>query len=447
MSIRPVCALAALAAALAVPAAEVELTAKGELVAARGAAVSRLECGKGEDGNLRLSFVLAPEREDEPLTLKVSGLYPRNWIVQENGWQLGKWLDEQLAAGVRLGASRPGVYVVSKMGGQQKPKDWDARWAKLLVQVESTLDHTLQPCYFWAPAKARTEAVPLVVGLHTWSADYRQTDHYRTVLDYAQKQGWAMVGPNFHGPNKTPPACGGDPAVQDIVDAVNYAKAQVKVDSERVYIVGGSGGGHMTLLMLGRHPEIFAAGAAFCPITDVARWHADSLLDHPGRGKHYAKMLEGACGGTPAERPADYARRSPLTWLPRARAAGVPTYVVTGIHDGWKGSVPVGHSFRAFNALADEGDRVGEDDIARIEATQAVPSALAYAGPADPFYSPKNRIHFRRTSANVRFTLFEGGHGGNFPAGLDFLSRQRKGRPADFSLPASGQGREEALGK
>ena len=41
----------------------------------------------------------------------------------------------------------------------------------------------------------------------------------------------------------------------------------------------------------------------------------------------------------------------------------------------------------------------------------------------------------------------EGGHGGNYAAGLDFLSRQAKGRPTDFSLPEKGKAREEALGK
>lgn len=328
-----------------------------------------------------------------------------------------------------------------------KPTEPDPSWEKILVQVKSTLDGTLQPCYFWVPEAAKTNAVPLIVGLHTWSHDYRSTSHYVAVLSYAQKRGWAMVGPNFRGPNKTPPACGGDPAVQDIVDAVNYAKAHVKIDPARVYIAGGSGGGHMTLLMLGRHPEIFAAGAAFCPITDLARWHADSLLVHPGRGKQYAQMLEAACGGTPAEKPEEYAHRSPLTWLDRARKAGVGAYIVTGIHDGWKGSVPIGHSFRAFNALANPEDRVSEADIAAIEETQQVPAALAYDGPGDPFYPERMRIHFRRTSANVRFTLMEGGHGGNFAAGLDFLARQVKGRSADFSLPSAGNGREEALGK
>ena len=85
--------------------------------------------------------------------------------------------------------------------------------------------------------------------------------------------------------------------------------------------------------------------------------------------------------------------------------------------------------------------------IASIEATQAVPEAFRYGGPDDPFYPEKSRIHFRGTSRNVRLTLFEGGHGGNYAAGLDFLSRQVKGNPADFSLPASGKGGEEALTK
>ena len=93
-----------------------------------------------------------------------------------------------------------------------KTAELDPAWAKMLVQVKSTLDGTLQPCYFWAPEAAKTNAVPLVVGLHTWSADYRQTSHYATVLKYAREKGWAMVGPNFRGPNKTPPACGGLPS-------------------------------------------------------------------------------------------------------------------------------------------------------------------------------------------------------------------------------------------
>ena len=328
--------------------------------------------------------------------------------------------------------------------GARAPKD-AAVWQKMLVKVRSTLDQSEQPCYFWAPEKAKSESVPLVVGLHTWSFDYRQVDSYRTVLEQAKKRGWAFVGPNFRGPNSRPQACGSDFAVQDIVDAVDYAKAHVKIDAARVYIIGGSGGGHMTLLMCGRHPEVFAAGAAFCPITDCARWWADSLEKHPGRGRNYARMLVSACGGTPAEKPEEYKHRSPLTFIAAARKAGVPLYIATGIHDGWKGSVPVGHAIRAYNALANEADRISEADIAFIEKTQRVPAALAYQGPNDPFYTDKTRIHLRRTSAAVRFTLFEGGHAGNDAAGFDFLARQRKGQSPDFALPAAGAGTVQQL--
>ena len=188
----------------------------------------------------------------------------------------------------------------------------------------------------------------------------------------------------------------------------------------------------MTLLMAGRHPEVFAGAAAFCPITDLKRWHADSL----SRKNEYAEKMENSCGGTPSEHPEEYSMRSPLTHLHRACAAGLPVYVATGIHDGHRGSVPVGHSIRAFNALADEKDRISEDDIAFIEANEAVPERLAFKG-EDPFYAKHNRVHLRATSAAVRLTIFEGGHSGNYPAGLDFLSRQRRGKPADFTLPAT----------
>ena len=318
----------------------------------------------------------------------------------------------------------------------------------LLRQVKSTHDGTLQPCYFYAPEAAKEKAVPLIVGLHTWSYDWRDLGHYATVYAEAKRRGWAMVGPNFRGANNHPEACGSDAAVQDIVDAVRYAQGQTSIDANRIYIIGGSGGGHMTLLMAGRHPEIWAGCAAFCPISDVARWHADSSLKgHPGRGPGYAKMLEKVCGGTPAEKPDEYRRRSPLTWLSAARQAKVPVYIVTGIHDGWTGSVPVGHSFRAFNALCKAGDSVGEEDIAFIEANQKLPEGLDCGGKDDPFYHEKIRIHFRRTSGNVRLTIFEGGHGGNFQAGFDFLSRQSKGAPVDWTLPAKAKGSEEHLAK
>ena len=315
------------------------------------------------------------------------------------------------------------------------------------VMIKSSFDGTMQPCRFWVPEKAATEAVPLLVALHTWSFSCRDKNNYTQALELAKARGWAMAGPDFRGANKTPLACASDAAIQDIVDAVEYAKKKAKIDPARIYIAGGSGGGHMALVMAGRHPEIWAGCAAFCPISDLARWHADSTLKHPGRNRRYAGMMEKCCGGTPAEKPDEYRRRSPLAWLDGARKAGVPVYVATGIHDGWKGSVPVGHAIRAFNALADAKDRIPEEDIALVENTQAMPPSLAGECAADPFYAAKGGVHFRRASANALLTVFEGGHDINFPAGVEFLSRQRKGAKADFTIPASANGASVELTK
>ena len=317
-----------------------------------------------------------------------------------------------------------------------------AEWEKagMLRMVRSSKDGSEQPCWFWAPEKAKTEAVPLIVAFHTWSYDYRQISNFTTSLEQAKKAGWAMVGPNARGPNWLPQACGSDLVVSDVLDAVEYAKAHAKIDASRIYAIGGSGGGHLTLLMAGRAPEVFAGAAAFCPISDIAQWWRERG-DNGKRVEGYALHIAKACGGSPAEKPEEYSRRSPLTWLARAREAGVPVYIATGIHDGHTGSVPVGHAIRAFNALADEKDRVSDADIDFIEKNQKVPASLAFKG-TDPFYSEAKRIHMRCTSANARLTLFEGGHSGNFPAGFDFLSRQAKGKATDFALPDAAKAAE-----
>lgn len=301
---------------------------------------------------------------------------------------------------------------------------WQARYRTLV----STADGTKQPFYWYDPPCEA--AVPLLVALHTWSENCNWSSPARAAFDYCRTNGWAMIYPNFRGANDRPEACGSDLAVQDVVDTVNWARRMRKVDESRIYVIGGSGGGHMSLLMAARHPEIFAASAAFCPISDIKRWFDDSTARRNG----YEKMIQASCGGTPAERPDEYVRRSPLTYLPQVRTSGPSVYIATGIHDGHRGSVPIGHAIRAYNALAEEADRISENDIAFIESREDVPEDLRFKG-KDPFYGMANRVHLRMTSRNVRLTLFEGGHSGNLAAGLDFLSRQRLGARADMSLP------------
>lgn len=299
------------------------------------------------------------------------------------------------------------------------------------VKVKSSLDGEERPTWFWAPPQPKGK-IPLLVALHSWSYDFRGPRPRDFFFRECRERGWAFLAPDFRGPNKTPKACGSDFAVQDIVDAVEWVKARVPVDADRIYLVGGSGGGMMTILSAGRHPEIWAGCYAACPISDLARWH-DETAAMKNANARYARDLEKACGGTPAEKPTEYAHRSPLTHLAAARAAGTHVDICEGIHDGHAGSVPVGHAIRAFNALADEKDRISEADIAFIERTEKVPEALAFKGEA-PFFGSR-KVFLRRTSANVRLTLFDAGHAGNYVEAIDWLARQRRGAQADWTVP------------
>ena len=299
---------------------------------------------------------------------------------------------------------------------------------KFAIDIPSSKDGSLQKVIYWRPESAAHDAtgpaVPLIVFLHSWSGGFEQGPPWIT---QAKKMGWVLVAPDFRGPNSRPEACASDLASQDILDAVAYARRDARIDDSRIYLVGGSGGGHMALVMAERAPDLWAGVSAWVPITDLAAWHAESKT----RKNNYAKMLEQSCGGAPGPATeAEYRHRSSLFHL--AAAKGVPIDINTGIHDGHTGSVPVSHSLRAFNVLAASEKQISAEDIDFMVREQKIPAALAAETQIDP--EREKATLFRRSSGNARVTVFEGGHESESSSAVLWLSRQRKGQPADFSL-------------
>jgi len=256
---------------------------------------------------------------------------------------------------------------------------------------------------------------PLVVALHTWSHDYRQDDVSAEYFDRCRARDWNCIFPDFRGANNTPAACGSEAAMRDILDAVEWAMDEFAVDPRRIFLVGASGGGHMTLQTASHYPSTWTAVSAWVPISDIARWHRETTE----RGMAYAEHVELCCGGPPGSSAAvdgEYRSRSPLIELWRAHI--VPTDINAGIHDGHggtfggAGSVPVGHSVRAFNELAKAAGRttdiIPEDAIAVIEKEERIPESVTTETREDPDYG--RDIHLRRQSGLARLTLFEGGH-------------------------------------
>ena len=196
--------------------------------------------------------------------------------------------------------------------------------------VASSLDQTPQPLLIGVPeALDPGVPTPLLVGLHTWSADYLQMVGQFAPL--CAQYGWLMVLPHFRGPNldTNPDAvqAGASLAAQrDVVDAVHHLQRHYAVDDTRLYLLGGSGGGHMALMMAGKYPDLWAGVSAWCPVTDLRDWYE--------QGNAYAPHLAAVCGGIPDASAAvdfEYLRRSPRTFL--ANAANTNLQIAHGDKD------------------------------------------------------------------------------------------------------------------
>ena len=298
-----------------------------------------------------------------------------------------------------------------------------------VVEYPATIDQSQQPMLLY---EAKGEgARPLLVGLHTWSGDFKQAGGEAVYARWCIERDWHFIHPDFRGPNWTPDACGSEKAVQDIIDAVEFMKRHHRVDLDRIYLVGVSGGGHASLLLAGRAPELWAGVSAWVPISDIGAWWEQK---RNGNHSKYADHIEKCVGGRPDENEAvalDCARRSPLTYLHRAR--GVNLDISAGVTDGHAGgSVPFTHSLHAFNGIVPEAERIGGRWIDAFYEAQALPRGSEKPEP-DRLYGEKE-VLFRKVSENARVTIFQGKHEIIHHAALNWLAAQRRGKPASWNV-------------
>lgn len=275
-----------------------------------------------------------------------------------------------------------------------------------LIHIPSTIDGVQQPCHVWRATGDKPR--PVVVSLHTWGGAYDQKS-YSFVADGLARN-WHCIKPHFRGPNNQPEACGSPKARQDILDAVDWARANLNVDVDRIYIVGGSGGGHMTLRMIAEAPDVFAAASAWCPIADISQWYHEHVKD--GVEGNYARMIAACLGGKPgsSERvDADAKDRSPRYHL--QQAAGRPLDISHGVLDGKTGSVPFWHSIQAFNVIAEATGSpvVTQQEIDELWNEGKLRNPQPQDTQGDPLYGDRD-IYLRRWAGACRLTIFHGGH-------------------------------------
>lgn len=203
------------------------------------------------------------------------------------------------------------------------------------ILIKSTKDSSIQPSLFY---RSNThEKRPLLVGLHTWSYDrFNQIDN---MLPYAEKYDFNLLLPEFRGSNlKTNPictqACGSDYAKQDIKDTIDYIIENENVDKDNIFLLGLSGGGHMSLLMAGFCPEYFKAIGAYVPITDLEKW--------VNQNAYYRDHVLACCSNDDKEMK----KRSPSNYIENIAKANLKIF-----HGKFDSVVPVSQSLELYEEI------------------------------------------------------------------------------------------------
>lgn len=119
--------------------------------------------------------------------------------------------------------------------------------------------------------------------------------------------------------------------MEDLVAARNWLVNEGISQQDAILLTGWSYGGYITLMGLGKQPDLWAGGMAGIAISDWAMMYEDSADTLKG----YQVAL---FGGTPQEKPEQYRVSSPITYAENIKA---PVLIIQGRNDTRTPSRPI----------------------------------------------------------------------------------------------------------
>jgi dienelactone hydrolase len=111
--------------------------------------------------------------------------------------------------------------------------------------------------------------------------------------------------------------------IEDLVAARLWLVNQGVAKPDAVLLTGWSYGGFITLMGLGKRPDLWAGGMAGTAVADWTMMYEDASAAMKG-------YLAGLFSGTPEDKPEQYRASSPLTYADRVQA---PVLMLQGLHD------------------------------------------------------------------------------------------------------------------
>ena len=197
-----------------------------------------------------------------------------------------------------------------------------------LVHYKS-FDGTMISAFLWVPFNLKRDGSNAAIVIPHGGPTGQTVDSFSRAAAALATRGYICIAPNVRGSTgygmkfekmNHQDLGGGD--LQDEVYAAKFLEGTGYVDSKKIGITGGSYGGFMTLMAIGKTPEIWAAAVDQFGIIDwrTMLQHSDPFL------QEYEKSLL----GDPEKDKEVYDKTSPITYI---RAEKAPLLVLQGEND------------------------------------------------------------------------------------------------------------------
>ncbi len=234
---------------------------------------------------------------------------------------VGGWRE---AEGAPLPAGAPVFYTITITATYPVTYGWPCTDPNL---GKTVMAEVMEPAGFYTGT-----LTPLLIVIGGWG------DTYHTAImdwqDLADSRGWLLASAQIRNEEcplwidpqiPPPPPLGARAAQHDIIDLLNELQRRYNnIDPDRIYLAGISAGGLQALVTAAKYPDVFAAVAADKAPTNLATWYYESESSETEywRPAHIKKECD---DGTPASKPFEYERRSPIRYA--ANLAQIPVFL------------------------------------------------------------------------------------------------------------------------
>jgi dipeptidyl aminopeptidase/acylaminoacyl peptidase len=192
-----------------------------------------------------------------------------------------------------------------------------------------SFDGMLISAFVWVPFNAKRDGTAAAVVMPHGGPTGQVTDSFNGRAELLASRGFVVIAPNVRGStgygmdfqNANIKDLGGAD-LKDEIAGVDFLKATGLIDSKHVGIWGGSYGGYMTLMAIGKTPDVWSAAV---DEYGILNWM--SMLEHEDPSlQEYEKSLL----GDPVKDRAVYEASSPLKYI---RNETAPLLVMQGDND------------------------------------------------------------------------------------------------------------------